>query len=272
MVKALTSAMALLLFTPAPSVAAIINYTFTGSLLNGKDDLGLFGAPSDLTGKSYSLIFALDDTKGAFNGNVPFAYNLYDGGLATPVSASLTVGGVNFNFDGLYNPSGYFGSSDPFAITDFASGGSFYAFNLNAYDSAGTSNYQLGFGRRPGEDDTFSRFYVTVGNNATFGQFGSPPTPSIWVTNSAVPEAPEWAMMILGFGAIGGVLRSRRVSLFSRPESIRLLYPSTMGTTSYIAASYSAGNELCFSVHSFAAMIRSISPAQVVRACRFSGS
>jgi len=211
-VKALTSVIAVLSLTPAPSMAAITNYTFTGSFLAGNDGLGLFGSPGDLTGKSYSLTFAVDDAKGAFHGSVPFAYNLYGYGPATPVSALLTVGGVNFNFDGLDYVSGYFGSSDPLTSTNFAAGGSFYAFFLSAYDGTGTNNYQLGFGRRLGEDDTFSRFYVTLGDWSAFGEFGAPSAPSISSATSPVPEMPIWAMMISGFGLVGTTMRRRKTS------------------------------------------------------------
>jgi len=191
------------------------NYTFSGSFLAGKDDLGTFATPGDLTGKPYSLTFTFDDVKGSPNLNVPFTYNLNGDDADVPVTALLKIGGTDFAFEKLGAEVGYFGSSAPFAETDFGSSGSYYAFTFDTWNGNSTSEDQIGFGRRLGENDAFSRFSINRGGTYTWGEFGAPSVPKISSipsgVNPGVPEPTSWAMMVAGFGLIGTVMRRRRL-------------------------------------------------------------
>jgi hypothetical protein len=76
----------------------------------------------------------------------------------------------------------------------------------------GVNSYGLSFGTGNGD--------IVAGLNSSFGEFsGFVPTGihtdfltrSIWlITGASVPEPSSWAMMIVGVGATGGLLRRRR--------------------------------------------------------------
>jgi predicted acylesterase/phospholipase RssA len=89
---------------PSPSShAAQVTTTITGTFSQGTDVSGFFLAPgSDLTGKSYTLVYEMDDTQGVpIYGTWPADCNngLQNSGLNTPVPrAVLTVNGKSYTF------------------------------------------------------------------------------------------------------------------------------------------------------------------------------
>ena len=80
------------------SEAAIIQYTYTGTVDYGYDRAGIFGAAESLTGLNFSLVERFDTTHNTYRW-VDTAQSLQFGGSTrgTPGSASLTVmiGGVS---------------------------------------------------------------------------------------------------------------------------------------------------------------------------------
>lgn len=68
-----------------------------------------------------------------------------------------------------------------------------------------------------GDEDTYE-FGSSLASGGTIllvggSYFGSPVTVSGSVTSGAVPEPASWAMMLGGFGLVGGAMRSRRKAL-----------------------------------------------------------
>jgi len=118
------------------------------------------------------------------------------------VTASAVSGGtqnVTFNYsyqtfdeDGSsYDPAGYFVNSNFFQLTScctYATQTGTFTLSLNAGDTYG--------------------FYV----NSTDGCCGPG---AISFAQSGVPEPASWALMLGGFGAIGGAMRSRRKTAVS---------------------------------------------------------
>lgn len=156
----------------------------------------------------------------------------------TPITRTFTATGVTSNVSfGGYNPPSWTyatnilltlsgGSTNllgtAWLFTPAASGSYAYQYGPGSY---GTNNLAFG-GYTPGSYDTFSQIVNTVaGDSYTLsfllssggGDNGLRITASNATFGGAVPEPATWAMMLLGFGAIGiAVRRSRK----QKPGSI----------------------------------------------------
>jgi hypothetical protein len=151
------------------------------------------GAPAPTYAYTFSGTNALGN---AVTGNVTFSTSdtaNSDGSFnILGTSGSLTTAGVEYTFSG---PSSWFGADNTimpgvtglFSLdgtsADFANGESinFYAFNRGDTVSTGSTD----------------AFTVTLDSFAAAG---------------AVPEPATWAMLILGFGLVGGALRRRQAT------------------------------------------------------------
>lgn len=74
-------------------------------------------------------------------------------------------------------------------------------------------NLDLGGGGATAWAEYTARFTATAGSTLTFAATGTSDSLGGYVDNiglSAVPEPSTWALMILGFGAVGGAMRRRR--------------------------------------------------------------
>ena len=110
-----------------------------------------------------------------------------------PTPIGLSVNGFNFDYDG---PVSFTVGYETLVIgTSLFPGG----FNLD--------RRPRGFGLIVGLRQDFARFAYSNGVDGIF-EAGSLTVTS---TTSAVPEPDGWAMMICGFGIIGGVLRRTKV-------------------------------------------------------------
>jgi len=138
------------------------------------------------------------DTSGA-----PSSITLYggsdSGGFSDQTYAFTLLQGGSLSFDWNYTQNDCCGAEwDPFG---YLLNGTFYQLTTAGDIESGTVNLSVNAGDAFAFDqrsvDSASGFATTV-----VSKFSAP--------GSAVPEPATWSMMLLGFGAIGGVLRFRR--------------------------------------------------------------
>ena len=115
--------------------------------------------------------------------------------------------GVSYDSNNVYNffrLGGAFGDAD--LLQGFATGGSSTGGSLQPSD--GFQRYSIGFNLQNAGSATFY-----IGSN-TPGNVG-PILDNVLVESSsaAVPEPATWAMMIAGFGLVGGLMRRRTLAL-----------------------------------------------------------
>ncbi|MBB4152181.1 hypothetical protein GGQ80_000057 [Sphingomonas jinjuensis] len=144
----------------------------------------------------------------------PFANAL--NGTNPTINDPTTLGGNDFLISGDGFPSGSITNSDlNYTITlGFADGATISgmyntisgAFTAGSSSTVGDTTYTLtGFGwNRNPNSDIVSQFAPTKGNDT------SDYTGLFSFDASAVPEPATWAMMLIGFGMVGGAARYRR--------------------------------------------------------------
>jgi hypothetical protein len=91
----------------SPARAADVTFTITGMVSSGSDTTGVFGFPpnASLAGKSFTLVFTFDDTKGTqtvfdTDQGLPYASTITTNQAtgSSPGTAVLTIGGGSFSF------------------------------------------------------------------------------------------------------------------------------------------------------------------------------
>jgi len=100
-------AAALTLGIASQAAATTVNITYTGSVTNGDDQLGVFGSSgASLTGAAYKLVFTVDSTVGSYSTIVDplFSGDQIFGGI----SATMTINGHTHVFAGVGGPGGNF--------------------------------------------------------------------------------------------------------------------------------------------------------------------
>ena len=199
--------------------AAVVTLTYSGTVKSGTDGAGLFGtAGANLSGLAFSSVFVFDDSAEIIQRN-DLHYNYGGTYVGTPsplISVGLTIDGASYT---------------PLMIGDFSQGylaqralgiltnnyyqllqttsGSFDGdhVSFNCYDKPKVS---LGALTCDSRDDGL---FLLGANSATIGVFAitsATMSPPVDVGVSYVPEPATWAMMIAGFGLVGGALRRRR--------------------------------------------------------------
>jgi hypothetical protein len=211
------AAFAVAIGTCASASATIIDATFTGTIKDGTDGLGLFGtAGADLTGLPFTLTIEYTTSLPGTYFSSPTINTLEGGsnfGLPDPIISSvLRVNGVS-------SPN-VTGSFDTF--NEGANGNS-GAANQIAFSVAESSNhYSIGFSNSlgsitgdipatldvplsftPGPDDAgFGSFGFPSTISSTTGDF-SPARLTYSIPTTGAPEPSTWAMMLLGFAGLG---------------------------------------------------------------------
>ena len=157
---------------------------------------------------------------------------------ATPVSIDYTgtISGVNTTFNAAYNENVQFtgfSTAEDFAegditITDFSAiygtavnnygtaNATFSGGLLNIIAGSGTNTINITFNISPvnRSDTQFNTAYNATLSGSSVGTFGSATitggTGILRGISPAVPEPGTWALMLLGFGAVGVSMRRRR--------------------------------------------------------------
>lgn len=203
---------ALLMAGSAASAARYI-VSFSGVMESGTDS-GLFGSPSDLTGKSFVASYTYSIVNGELYYEDPGVHQ-----IAVVGKPSLTIGGSTYLFPA-YSMLGQYAN---------AYDGSLYFWYQSLIDANPLDNEFIGnpavspllqpdltFGLGLGESSTIAvsgggGFYIHVccgGGVEEIKSSGTFITDKVTIT--AVPEPATWVMMIVGFGFAGAALRRRR--------------------------------------------------------------
>jgi hypothetical protein len=206
---------------------------YTGHLDDGYDASGVFGAPGrDLTGSAFIAAFFYDPDHGSRTTTATsdkLSGDFHDSGLAF---AQLTIHGVSFNYDfrDTYalesdNPSPFGAPGPGYVFHNVTQSGSFGALgHLNnqlilAGATAAPARLDHAVAEHPvvdpfsgGPADYLGYFRIDqnlalTGAGDAFGDL-RPETYSVRAI--ALPEPATWGLMLLGFGGVGSVLRSRR--------------------------------------------------------------
>lgn len=212
--------------------ATILTVTFTGTLSEGYDQTGRFGAAgTDLTGAAFSVVEYFDTTKGVYN---PPPFESISGGTdngipGSPGSGSVTVNGVSASIAG---------GAISFLSRGQSSIGTFVYDHEVAGDveTYGGISAHLNYGAGPPGGDFTTNFHGdclgvdTCYGVFNFGSFINLPNhgSETYYTDSGkflistfditggtdpvsgVPEPATWAMMLVGFGMAGATVRRRR--------------------------------------------------------------
>eukprot|EP01036_Dinobryon_divergens_P051821 gene51821-69357_t len=124
--------------------------------------------------------------------------------LTIPANASASL----FSTAGLLNFSFYMGSADTYNSVQFIGDNYNYTLNGGAF-TGGYVGQSWNWGRRINFDFGGARVNQVIlrssGNSFELDNLAG--------STGAVPEPATWAMMIIGFGAVGSVLRQRRLVL-----------------------------------------------------------
>lgn len=184
----------------SPSEAATITMTLSGVVSSGTDYAGFLGAPGvDLTGTTFDVVQTFEPELIVLG---PYGLEYRSIG---PTTVVFTIGSHTFEkwVDGrgpLFRTDG--------GVTGYANGvgGGLY----------GSVIFDVGF-QDPtfGLDETDSGpvtgvASVSIYNAQSVLLLGANLAPTRWSTTMVVPEPATWALLILGFGGVGAMLRTRR--------------------------------------------------------------
>jgi hypothetical protein len=223
----------------APANAATYVITYTGTM-TGKDKAGAFGtAGADLVDQAFTAVFTLVyPASGAMGYTDAEQEYLYGGagayGVPSPLSAIFTANSASFSLSGTY----YGGAQIIDGLN--LNGGSSYNFDFVAHGVADkSSNYltSLDLGVQNSSSNIISSknlaqsfSYTAQPTDYRYSKFsrGEIDSRGYFIgdsfelkvatitsveASSAVPEPATWAMLFLGFGAIGVGMRRRKQSV-----------------------------------------------------------
>ncbi len=223
--KAALCAVAVLL--GASGAHASVIATYQGTVKSGIDSLGLFGAPgTDLTGDSFTVRYTISDgTTGAIKSFDPPHSSEISGSLsASPVRGNVSINrrtisvlgrensGAIVSVNSLYSYVGH-------AILDKSNSGSstvytslvdvFYSYVPGAIPWDYHTPYSYTF--QPGDilngNFQINAFDNRTGNLVSQYLIDLPPSSVTVSVTDSVPELSTWAMMLIGFAAVGWRLR-----------------------------------------------------------------
>jgi hypothetical protein len=212
---------ALAMLAASSAGAATVTVTHTGHVTAGTDDFGLFGAAgADLAGTPYTIVFTMDLSQ-TDHGVFTYPTGEVSGYSFGPESVSVTFGNVTRHYsdpvDGNMNretfPPGiyvtqYF-AADYFDDASNPGGNTYIVAQLGSntpmFQSVDLTT-PFSYTAQPG-DYVGGQFYYR-------GDYISLEDESVRSTG-AVPEPASWAMMLGGFGLVGGAMRSRRKAAVS---------------------------------------------------------
>ncbi len=195
--------------------------TFTGIVIQSTDN-GAFGSPiGGLTGQSYKAEFQFDSLGAALlSTDTSTAKFYYGSGAQSPLSsAKLTINSVTYDFTPYFSQlseeNEFGGNRDQiygYATNNANSDRSFYS-RISSLQNEITSSVDLTQPlnyTRQANDSGDGSFSIKVGSAVTSGSFRAD---HVTLAPVGVPEPATWAMMIAGFGLIGGAMRLGRSKL-----------------------------------------------------------
>jgi hypothetical protein len=214
----------------APGLAAADTYTlanFTGGVFGGNANAQL---PGFTQGMSFGGTFVYDNDQvpapGSGFDNV-FESQYPDAAGITPAQTfTLNFGPLTFDASGVSPDDSFFGMAIQynnghfngfFYVADFAYLGSDYQLDIQG----GSVTVVPLVGGVPQFGQNKINGFINIGDGAVTGQSpftpaatggGCDPNAAACTGGPGVPEPTAWALMILGFGGVGAVLRRRRRS------------------------------------------------------------
>lgn len=228
-VAPLAAALAASLTLAGPAAATVHHLTYKGVVTSALDQTGEFGPGASLVGMSFVAKVVYDDANPGASHTGGVYYDDYAGyGADNPVTATILLNGVTRSFGATYGRDSRVDRTlQPGCLSDCTTG-SFQQSAEDRYTQGGlyTLNYiNLGGsstdGALSGLAHTAPNFtnppiglyaYVSLFEQDIF-TLAARRSASVFVTiesvTGAVPEPSSWALMLLGFGAVGGLLRRR---------------------------------------------------------------
>lgn len=204
----------------APAAAAPTTVSVSGTVTNGYDAAGIFGAAgASLAGLPFSAIFTIDRQSGDTAIATPALAYLYGAGSSAPVTAALTIGTGTYDFAGTRNGSA--------RAVDTAGNGGTDALHYMVEDAgpAPAGLFYVGFDSlrdllAAADYGDYGTIALTAADNAKgYAQIGGSGANSYAElsldaitsqTAGAVPEPATWMMMVAGFALAGTALRRPR--------------------------------------------------------------
>jgi hypothetical protein len=235
--KLILAGVVALSLSAASAQAALVDLTWSGTA-TGNDGLGLFGDPAFLSGVAYTATYRFDTGVGFSQNNTSGSDQVEGGSVFDPdqpiplISASLTINGMTFDVDGDYY-SLYFRQSGEGAsnISTLAQreidgnpapfGGELFQRVFRVGNFYGRPLDQPGVFDFTASDNPGGHF--SFFNKDAMGNLSGPNTDlsivpdhlvvALAPSGGVVPEPATWAMMVIGFGLLGGAIRRRRAEL-----------------------------------------------------------
>jgi len=225
-----TVAIAAGLTLAAPASATVHQLTYQGVVTSALDNTAEFGAGASLVGMSFTALVTYDDAKAGATHSGDTYYDNYAGsGAANPVTATIMLNGVSRSFGATYGQDSRLDRSlQPGCLSDCTE----VSFQQHAKDE-----YT--------KDGFYTLNYINLGGTSSNGalsglahtapDFTNPPIDLYAYVNlfeqdiftldathyamvsvridsvtGGVPEPATWALMLMGFGGAGALLRRRR--------------------------------------------------------------
>ena len=244
--RLLLAAAATIITAATPGQAALFTHVYTGTVTYGYDYADIFKAGPDLAGLTYTATYLIDDAKGTISeysndDGIGSSYSssstIYGGtryGIPdNPVSAKFTINGNTVAIGGSYDSNVNESNYNPIYNGSGAETAHAFVQDYN-YDIDGNyvSNYLYLAANRPNDVDyrpanfripqnfgpSYGFSYFGINDSVTGLQaYAALDVASFTSSAAAVPEPASWAMMIGGFGIVGGALRRRprRIALMA---------------------------------------------------------
>ena len=214
-----------------PASAATYLITYTGTVSSGVDSTGVFGTKwTNLAGNNFTVVYTLTSPQPGSEtysaGPTAYTRGGSSSGTISPVSATITIKGITQTIDGTAFGQAYqFNDASGDSVSHVAQQ---YSLNETSYvnntisssvnNIVNSTDYTAALNYLSQADDYRSgsfqieRYYISGNGDYVFTGLAYGNMISNSVTIAAVDAAPEpatWAMMIAGFGAVGGSLRRR---------------------------------------------------------------
>ena len=232
------------LLAAGPAEAAEYIITYTGTVSASYDGTGTFGDPNaSLDGLAFTAVYTLTaPLAGAYTSEGEFSARIWGGAqyaAPSPLSATLTINGITQavsgnqrgdveqrfvpdeifevgeirhlakHFSQTHDDQGFF-QQDSYLLSNYIRSG------LGNFDFLNTTDYtaSLDYDVRPGDVSTGSFRFEEFRYDGIYYAYGDLTATHVTIApaplGGALPEPSTWAMLLLGFGALGAGLRSAR--------------------------------------------------------------